>query len=128
MAPSLSLPPIEAIDAAAAALIEQASGHASAERAINKALWNLHNGLEVHSTVGGFLIPSNTRAGIIHRVSTLHGCNCEAALKGSSCWHACVIAIIEEAQRHTYTMPALPIGDKLARARKALAEMNELFA
>ena len=122
-----SLPPIEALDAAAATLTEQASGHASAERAINKALWQLHSGLEVHSTCGGFLIPSNTRAGIIHRVS-LHGCNCEAALKGSSCWHASVIAIIEEAQRHTLTMPALPTSDKMAAARVAIAQLNELFA
>jgi hypothetical protein len=128
MAPSLSLPPIDALGAAAAQLVEQAAGHSSAERALNKALWQLQSVIEVRPTTGGFLLPSNTRAGIIHRVSNVHGCNCEAGLKGSACWHASVIAIIEEAQRHTYTMPVLPVGDKLARARKALAEMNELFA
>jgi hypothetical protein len=128
MAATLSLPPIEALDAAAATLIDQAAGHASAERAINKALWQLQSGIELRPTVGGFLLPSNTRAGVIHRVSNVNGCNCEAALSGHTCWHASVIAIIEEAQRYTRpTMPAMPTGDKLARARKALTEMQELF-
>lgn len=128
MSTALSLPPIATLAEAAATLIERAAGIASAERAINKALWNLDSGIEIRSTVGGFLMPSGTRAGVIHRVSTLHGCNCEAARAGRACWHASALAIIEEAQLHT-----IPVADKIAARRgaayaKAVAEMDELFA
>ena len=121
------LPPLDLLDQAAAHLIDQAAGDACASRAINKALWHLQEGLEIRSTVGGFLMPSGTRAGVIHRISTLQGCNCERGNKGGLCWHAAAIAIIEEAQKYTRpTMPAL--GDRLARARAATAAINELFA
>jgi hypothetical protein len=122
---SLPLPPIAALDSATAHLIDQAAD-ASHERALNKALWHLQSGLEIRATYGGFLMPSGTRAGVIHRVSTTFGCNCEAAAKGNVCWHASAIAIIEEAQRHT--MPSLTMGERLAAARKATAAINELFA
>lgn len=124
MAPTIILPPLEALDAAAATLLKAATP--SQERAINKALWHLQSGIEIRSTCGGFLIPSGTRAGVIHRISTVHGCNCEAALKGNSCWHVQAIHILEEAQRHT--MPSLTMADRLAAARKATALVNELFA
>lgn len=128
MAPSIILPPLEALDAAAAHLVDQAAD-ASHERALNKALWNLQAGLEIRSTTGAFLIPSGTRSGVIHRISHTFGCNCEAAAKGNVCWHASAIAIVEEAQKYTRpTMPALPLGDRLAAARKATAAINELFA
>src|SRR5439155_10844444 len=104
MVTTISLPPLEALDAAAAHLVDLASD-ASTDRALNKALWHLQSGIEIRSTVGGFLMPSGTRAGIIHRVSTVFGCNCEAAAKGNVCWHASAIAIVEEAQR--YTMPRI---------------------
>ena len=123
------LPPLDLLDQAAAHLIDQAAGDACASRAINKALWHLQEGLEIRSTVGGFLMPSGTRAGVIHRISTLQGCNCERGNKGGLCWHAAAIAIIEEAQKYTRpTMPALALGDRLARARAATAAINELFA
>jgi hypothetical protein len=123
----LSLPPIAALDAAAATLIDQAAD-ASHERAINKALWHLQSGLEIRSTTAGFLVPSCTRTTVIHRISHTFGCNCEAAAKGNICWHASAIAIVEEAAKYTRpTMPALPLGDKLARARAALASINELY-
>jgi len=121
---TLPLPPLAALDAAAAHLVDMAAD-ASHERAINKALWHLGSDIEIRSTTAGFLVPSGTRAGVIHRVSTVFGCDCQAAARGAVCWHASAIAILEEAQRHT--MPALPLGDKLARARRALAEVNELF-
>src|SRR6476661_9013936 len=100
MSTAISLPPIVALDQAAAHLVDLASD-ASHERALNKALWNLQAGLEIRATTGGFLMPSGTRAGVIHRISTTFGCNCEAAGKGNVCWHASAIAIIEEAQLHT---------------------------
>jgi hypothetical protein len=125
MAPSLILPPLETLDRAAATLIDQAAD-ASHERAINKGLWNLQSGIEIRTTTNGFLIPSGTRAGVIHRISNVFGCDCQAAARGHICWHSAAIAIIEEAQRHT--MPALPMGERLAAARKATAAINELFA
>src|SRR5829696_4862417 len=128
MEAKIILPPLELLDQAAAHLVDLASD-ASHERAINKALWNLQSGIEIRSTTAGFLMPSGTRAGIIHRISTVFGCNCEAAGKGNVCWHSAAISILEEAQKYTRpTMPALPMGDKLARARKALELVNELFA
>lgn len=127
MEATLILPPLATLDRAAASLVEQAAD-ASHARAINKGLWNLQSGMEIRATTNGFLLPSCTRAGVIHRISHTFGCNCEAAAKGHICWHAAAIAIIEEAQRYTRpTMPALPMGDKLARARTALAEISELF-
>ncbi len=138
----ITLPPIAILAEAAATLIDRAAGDASTERAINKALWNLDSGIEIRSTYGGFLMPSGTRAGVIHRVSTVRGCNCEAAMKGHICWHASALAIIEEAQLHTMpslvTMPEgdtlntdgmrVRVTDKIAAYRKAVAEMDELFA
>jgi hypothetical protein len=127
MSTTIILPPLETLDRAAATLIDQAAD-ASHERALNKGLWNLQSGIEIRSTTNGFLMPSGTRAGVIHRISHTFGCNCEAAAKGNICWHSAAIAIIEEAQRYTRpTMPALPLGAKLARARAALAEINELY-
>jgi hypothetical protein len=124
---TIILPPLELLDQAAATLVDRAAD-ASHERALNKGLWNLQAGLEIRSTTNGFLMPSGTRAGVIHRISHTFGCNCEAAAKGHVCWHASAIAIVEEAQKYTRpTMPALPMGDKLARARKALAAINELY-
>jgi hypothetical protein len=125
MEATIILPPIAAMDAAAAHLVDLAAD-ASTDRALNKALWNLQAGLEIRATTGGFLVPSCTRTTVIHRVSTVFGCNCEASAKGLVCWHASAIAIVEEAQRHTRpTMPALPLAQRLAHAR---AQMDELFA
>lgn len=125
MSTTIILPPVEALDQAAATLIDRAAD-ASHERAINKALWHLQSGLEIRSTCGGFLMPSGTRAGVIHRISHTFGCNCEASAKGLICWHSAAISILEEAQ--IYARPTMPaLGDRLARARAATAAINELF-
>ena len=126
MSTTIILPPVKALDDAAATLIATIAPNASVERAINKALWNLQNGIEIRTTTGAFLMPSGTRAGVIHRVSHAFGCNCEAAGKGYTCWHMQAVAIIEEAQRHT--MPVLSMGERLAAARKATEALNELYA
>lgn len=122
MATTLSLPPIAVLAESAAALAQQAMGAAQVH-ALNKAALALHQGLEITPTAGGFLIPSGTRGGVVHRVSTLYGCSCEAGRKGQACWHSASIQIIEHAQ-----MRAIPIVDRLAAYRKAKAEMDELFA
>jgi hypothetical protein len=127
MSTVLSLPPIAILAESAADLAEQAAD-ASHARAINKAAYYLHTGLDIVPTAHGFLIPSGSRTGVVHRISNVGGCDCEAAAKGNVCWHSAAISILEEAQKYTRpTMPALPMGDKLTRARKALAEINELF-
>src|SRR5260221_11386604 len=112
---TIILPPLATLDAAAHQLLNQATP--SQERAINKALWHLQSGIEVRSTCGGFLMPSGTRAGVIPRVSTTFGCNCEAAAKGQTCWHPAAISIFEGGQRHT--IPAVPPTQSPAAARNA---------
>ena len=65
---------------------------------------------------GCYLVPSTSRAGVIHRVDDVAGCNCEAGRAGRSCRHAAAIELVEQAQTHT--MPALaPLNDRIARAR-----------
>ena len=124
---AIILPPLELLDRAAATLVDRAAD-ASHERAINKALWNLQTGIELRSTVNGFLLPSGTRAGVIHRISHTFGCDCQAAARSVVCWHSAAIAVVEEAQRYTRPpMPMLPMRDTLARARKALELVNELY-
>jgi hypothetical protein len=95
----------------------------ASSNALNKATLHLHEGIQITPTSGGFLVPSDTRGGVVHRVSTLYGCGCEAGASGKPCWHAALIRIIEKAQTH-----AIPMGDRLAARRKAMAEMDELYA
>jgi len=125
---NLILPPMATLNDAAAELVAAAGEDRAAANAINKAIFYLGEGVVVRPTTGGFLIPSGTRAGTIHRISTAYGCGCEAGSKGKPCWHAALIAIVEQAQTR-----ALPMVDRIAAARrvaqeKAAREMAELFA
>lgn len=124
---NLSLPPMAALDEAAAELVDLAGENRATVNALNKALFYLGEGVVIRPTTGGFLMPSGTRAGVIHRISTAYGCNCEAGLKGKPCWHAQLLAIVERAQTR-----AIPMSDRIAAARriareKAEREMAELF-
>ena len=124
----LILPPMETLAAAAAALVEEAGDNRSRVNALNKAALHLHEGLAPLATVGGFLVESGTRGGLVHRFSTVHGCTCEAGRQGRPCWHAMLIEIIEQAQ-----MRHIPMQAKIAAARtvkydQAMREMDELFA
>ncbi len=127
---TLSLPPIATLATAAAELVLQAAdaGNTSRVNALNKAAYHLHSGIEVTLTVGGALIPSGTRGGIVHRISTVNGCSCERGRQGGTCWHSALVEIIERAQIHT-----IPMADRITAARmvaraKAQREMDELFA
>lgn len=122
MAASLSLPPLGALDAAAAQLVEQ-TADVNEQALINKAIYSLGRNPEIVPTCGGFLIPSADKS-TVYRVSTVNGCSCKGGTKHGRCYHGKMIAIIEEARRHT--MPALPLGQRISAAR-ALAEINELF-
>ena len=54
------------------------AGDRANANALNKAIWHLSTGLKVLPTTCGYLIPSGTRSGVIHRVSAAYGCSCEA--------------------------------------------------
>lgn len=109
MATDLSLPPIELMAAAAAELASeaQAAGNRPLLNAINKAMLQLHDGTAPVPTIGGWLLESRTRPGVVHRLSVLYGCSCEAAANGKACWHKQLMVIVERTANE-YTMPALP--------------------
>jgi hypothetical protein len=126
---SLILPQIGILAESAAALVAEAGENRARINALNKAIHHLHAGVEPIITFGGFLVESGTRGGVIHRVSSVSGCSCEAATNGARpCWHAALIEVIQHAQQRR-----IPLSDRLAAARrvsyeKAVADMDELFA
>lgn len=141
---ALPLPPVDVLATAASDLAELArqAEDFGAMRAFDKANFHIHEGVTIISTRGGVLIPSGTRGGIVHRVSNLHGCSCEAALNGRFCWHAALVEIVERAQARAIpaSKPRIRItreqvdAGRAARLAKRLAaaraerEMAELFA
>ena len=127
--PHISLPPSEVIGRAVAELATEAGGDASRCRALNKAQYHMTVGdLPIVPTVSGFLVPSGTRAGVIHRVSTADGfkCDCEAGANSRNCWHAEVIRILERCAQ--YSMPRLVKKSTAEQYAAAVAAMDELFA
>lgn len=126
----ISLPPSEVIGRAVKELAEEAGGEAAKVRALNKAQYHLAIGhLPIVPTVSGFLVPSGTRAGVIHRVSTVnHTCDCEAGQSGKWCWHMATIAVLERCAK--YAMPRITQqapADVRARQQAAQDAMNELY-
>ena len=121
---TLILPPPTAIAEAAAELTRAAvaAGDTKRQIALNKASYDL---LTVEPAIvavpGGFLMPSSSRGGLVHRLDNGAGCDCEAGRAGRLCRHKVALEIIEQAQTHT--MPALaPLGDRISRARKEAEE------
>ncbi len=115
-----TFPPIETLANIAADLASVAheAGDRRAENSLNKAIYHLSSGLQIIPTTGGWLIPSGTRGGVIHRVSTSHGCNCEAGIAGVQCWHSACLEIVNVAQERTA---------RTVSYDEAMAAMNELF-
>lgn len=141
---SITLPPVAVLATAAAELAETSrqADDFTAERAFNKAGLHLHQGLTLTPTTGGVLVPSGTRAGIVHRVSNAHGCGCEAGQNGQMCWHAALVEIVILAQsraipaakpRQRITQAQVEAG-RAARLQKqitlarSIAAMDEVFA
>jgi hypothetical protein len=123
----LIVPPIAILAESAAALVLEAGENRPRANALNKAMLALHDGVTPVHSHDGWLIESRTRS-IVHRVSIVHGCGCEAGQAQRACWHKAMLDIIEHAQ-----MRAIPLADRLAAARwvsyeKAVADMDELFA
>ena len=131
MSTTIILPPAAAIEVAANELtaIAAAAGNVKRQIALNKACYDLLlNAPRIVRVSGGYLMPSTSRAGLIHRLDDLNGCDCEAGRAGRTCRHAVALEVIEQAQ--TRTMPNLIIADratKLAAAVKAAALLNECF-
>lgn len=141
MATTLILPPLDVLTAAAAELAEAArqADDFAAERAFNKATLYLHEGIT--PTTGSFLVPSGTRGGLVHRVSTVYGCGCEAGRKGQMCWHAALVEIVELAASRALPVakprvritPEMIDAGRAARLQKQItrarieAEMDEVF-
>jgi hypothetical protein len=125
---ALPLPPISLLAETAAELATAAqdAGDTANMHALNKATGQLHAGTVPVVTAGGFLVESRTRGGVVHRVSNVHGCSCEAGRAGRPCWHISLIEIIEVAQQRA--LPVVPVAVRIAQRRQALVEMDELFA
>lgn len=115
-----SIPAIEILARTAVLLLDEAPDRAY-EMATNKAVWHLSRGLDVIETHGGFLVPSGTRAGMVHRVSIKNGCSCEAAAGGKPCWHYACAVIIEQAREQEKSTIRKVTYDE------AMAAMAELF-
>lgn len=124
---SITLPRFDILSDAGRALIDAAGENGARRRALDKALWHLAHGIEILPVAGGFLMPSGTRGGIIHRISSAGHCSCEAHAAGRECWHLAALAIVEQAQ-----MRSIPVQVRIAVARErhaqAMREVEELFA
>src|SRR5215212_1171056 len=114
MSTTIILPPSSALEAAAAELMRDADVKRCVT--LNKGLYDLlTQDARIIRVSAGYLVPSSTRNGIVHRIDDVAGCSCEAGRAQHFCRHVAAIQLIEHAQIHT--MPAL--GDRLARARAA---------
>jgi len=113
----LTLPPIETLAESAAALVEEAGEDRARVNALNKAMLQLHEGTVPVSTHGGFLLESRTRPGMVHRISNVTGCGCEAGRANKGCWHQSLIELIEHAAQR-----AIPMADRLSAARAVILE------
>jgi len=67
-------------------------------RAYVRAQYHAANGVEATAVDGAWLVPSNSRAALVHRI-TRQGeilvCDCEAAANGRRCWHAALAEATE---------------------------------
>ena len=121
----VSLPPMDLLQVAAAALASRSAGDTPRIHSLNKAGYHFSiANVVITEASNGFYVASATRAGVIHRVDNVSGCSCEAGQRGRACWHAAALEIIIESRK--YSMPAL-IRERSAAAVKAFAEMDELY-
>jgi hypothetical protein len=57
-----------------------------------KAAWYAARGVAAESFNHGHLVPSGTRAGVVHFVNA-EGCSCEAGRNGRRCWHVALVTM-----------------------------------
>jgi hypothetical protein len=55
-----------------------------------KAAWQASQGVVAVRHGDGWLVPSGSRAGVVHFV-TSEGCSCEAGRSGKRCWHQALV-------------------------------------
>ncbi len=128
MATTIILPPAAALETAASELRSAASDDAKRLAVLNRAQYDL---LVLAPAIvrisGGYLFPSTSRGGIVHRIGDVDGCSCEAGRAGKSCRHVVALELIETAQQ--FTMPSLPaVRATDAEYARICAEMDELYA
>lgn len=61
------------------------------DAAARKAAWFAAQGVAPVATIGGHLVPSGTRAALVHLVNTAGACSCEAGRAGRRCWHRALV-------------------------------------
>ena len=76
-------------------------------RAYVRALYHVERGVEPTAAGGAWLVPSNSRAELVHRVTRqgeILTCDCEAAVNGRRCWHVaaaeCAELVLERADEY----------------------------
>lgn len=121
----LALPPAAALDQALTELTAQHGSNVSTVKALRKARYYLGCGLEIVTTDRAFLIPSGTRANVVHEVAFTGECSCEAH---GTCWHQQAIALVERAQKYTIPMGARIAARRAVSYEQAKREIDELWA
>lgn len=128
---TIPLPPTTAIADASTELTRAAvaAGDTKRQIALNKASYDLLvNAPAIVPVPGGFLVPSTSRAGLVHRVDTVNGCDCEAGRAGRLCRHKLAIEIIEAAQVRTMPVLANRITKARQEAEQARAALLECWS
>lgn len=123
---AISLPPVELLGAAAEEIASEAreAEQYATMRATDKALLQLVEGTSPVPVVGGWLLESRTRPGVVHRLSATHGCSCEAGLNDRICWHRQLMQIVARAaEQYTIEVPS-----KAEAQAQAEAELNDLIS
>lgn len=131
MAVTIILPPAEILSATVAELRSAAADDAKRLVALNKAEYDLVVlQPRIARVSGACLIPSTSRAGLVHRVDDVNGCDCEAGRHGRTCRHVLALEIIEQAQARTMPVLTPVIAPRVTDAAylAAVAAMDELFA
>ena len=131
MAVTIILPPAEILSATVAELRAAAQDDAKRLIALNKAEYDLVVlQPRIARVSGACLVPSTSRAGLVHRVDDVTGCDCEAGRHGRTCRHVLALEIIEQAQARTMPILTPVIAPSVSDAEyaKICAEMDELFA
>lgn len=128
---TIHLPPAEILSATVAELRAAAQDDAKRLVALNKAEYDLVVlQPRIARVSGACLVPSTSRAGLVHRVDDVNGCDCEAGRHGRTCRHALALEIIEQAQARTMPIltPMIAPSVNDAEYLAAVAAMDELFA
>jgi hypothetical protein len=94
-----TLPPVAAMQETATLLarVAEAAGDTRNRNALNKAALDLASGVLPVLTPDGWLVPSATRGGVVHRVrqqGSVWSCGCEAGERGQPCRHASLMECV----------------------------------